>query len=98
MPRRCREYKTRTDQAAPKVMLKVKIVMARVRTAGWIQSQCQPSRISSRTRLERARSVRAGSRIRVISSTPASTHTVSLMKGSAMPAAKSAAPMGGPAS
>ena len=37
-------------------------------------------------------------RIRAISSTPASTHTASVTKGRAIPAANSAAPTGGPAS
>ena len=98
MPSRSRAYSTSTDQAAPKVTLKVKIVMASVRTAGWFHSQRQPSRMSSRTRADRAARERGGSRTGQISSTPASTHTVSLAKGSAIPAANSAAPMGRPAS
>ena len=48
--------------------------------------------------LLRSRAPWTGSRTRVISSMPASTHTPSLTNGSAMPAANSAAPTGGPTS
>ena len=78
--------------------LKVKIVIASVRTAACAHSQLHPSRISSRTRALRPRAPWAGSRTCVISSMPASTHTPSLTNGSAMPTANSAAPTGGPAS
>src|SRR3989304_2960326 len=39
MPSRSTAYRTRTDQAAPYVTLKVKIVRARVRIGGWGTSQ-----------------------------------------------------------
>jgi hypothetical protein len=80
------------------VTLKVKIVIASVRTAACAHSQRHPSRMSSRTRACCPEAPCTGSRTFQISITPASTHTLSVTNGSAIPAANSAAPTGGPAS
>ena len=48
MPSRSCAYRTSTDHAAPNVMLKATMVIARVRIGGWPASQCRPSAISWR--------------------------------------------------
>ena len=99
-PSRWVAYSTSTDQAAPKVMLNVKIVATSVRTAGCRHVHASPSAMSR----PRCRRGAAGSRgtggsvIRATSSTAAPTSRAWPTTGHTAPAANSAAPSGGPAS
>ena len=88
---------TSTDQAAPNVKLKIRIVTASVRTAGCRTVQRSPSAISRRMPAG-SRCACGGSESRSTASTPATTSAVSATNGQATPAAKSTAPSAGPAS
>ena len=80
-------------------MLKMKIVSTSVRTAAWCRTHRNPSAMSCPMWLASARSRRCGgSATRETSSAPSATSTAWVTNGRAIPAAKSAAPIGGPAS
>ncbi len=94
-PSRSFAYRTRTDQAAPKVTLNVKIVSVSVRIGGCASSQRIPSAISVR-RLERSRSSDLVLvTTRETRTAPNTKHTAFAANGSAMPVANRNAPIGG---
>ncbi len=77
----------------------MKIVSTSVRTAAWCRTHRNPSAMSCPMWRASARSRRcAGSATRETSRAPSATSTAWVTNGRAIPAAKSAAPIGGPAS
>ena len=97
--RRSRDQSTRTDHAAPQVMLKVRMTIARVRTGGCAQSHRIPSTMSWRTWVStESRTAPRVEPMRDTRTTPSSDADELADERPPMPAANRNAPTGGPTS